>query len=187
MQHFGSIRALQTIGLAIILLSLSNFALLSNHDVASETSNGFTKAGNSNQSEILRLPKPIFVVGYPKVGTSSIHAMFACSGIKSSHYCCCGSNRTHTHCNDARSFAQCMRSNHQRKRPILEGCGDYDVYAQMDGELGKKMYLPQHFTLQELHDYAPSATFLLNLRPAEDWVKSVSVSQIKTFHMFQIL
>jgi hypothetical protein len=85
---------------------------------------------------------PVFVVGLPKVGTSSIHAMFECNGIKSSHYCCCGSNRTHTHCNDGgRTFAECMRKNIKQKRPILEGCGDYNVYAQMDAEHGKSAYM----------------------------------------------
>jgi hypothetical protein len=91
---------------------------------------------NKQQSQI-PFSTPIFIVGLPKVGTSSIHAMFACSGIRSSHYCCCGSNRTHTHCNDGgRSFSECMRENMKSQRPILEGCGNYDVYAQMDAELG---------------------------------------------------
>jgi hypothetical protein len=89
----------------------------------------------------VRFPHPsklILVI----VGTSSIHAMFQCSGMKSSHYCCCGSNRTHTHCNDSgRSFSDCMRENTKFQRPILEGCGDYDVYAQMDGEVGSSKLL----------------------------------------------
>lgn len=123
-------------------------------------------------------PKPIFVVGFPKVGTTSIHAMFTCAGVKSSHYCCCGSNRTHTHCRDGggngRTFSECMRANKKAHRPILEGCGDYEVYAQMDAELGSSIYLPQHFDLELLHDYSPDATFLLNLRPAHDWMNSVT-------------
>ena len=69
-----------------------------------------------------------------------------------------------------------MRSNQKRKRPILEGCGDYQVYAQMDGEVGNRIFLPQHFLLGALHEYAPNATLILNLRPAADWVHSVSVS-----------
>ena len=90
---------------------------------------------------VLKLPTPIFVVGFPKAGTSSIHAMFQCNGVRSSHYCCCGSNRTHTHCNDGgRSFAECMRDNIKQKRPILKDCGDYTVYAQMDAEVGNSTY-----------------------------------------------
>jgi hypothetical protein len=76
----------------------------------------------------LRQKTPIFVVGLPKVGTTSIHHMFQCNGVKSSHYCCCGSNRTHTHCNDGgRLFSECMRKNMKQKRPILQDCGTYDV------------------------------------------------------------
>jgi hypothetical protein len=76
----------------------------------------------------LRQKTPIFVVGLPKVGTTSIHHMFQCNGLKSSHYCCCGSNRTHTHCNDGgRLFSECMRKNMKQKIPILQGCGTYDV------------------------------------------------------------
>lgn len=124
------------------------------------------------------LPTPIFVVGFPKVGTTSIHAMFTCGGVKSSHYCCCGSNRTHTHCNgdvgDGRTFSDCMRANKKTRQPILEGCGDYEVYAQMDAELGSSIYLPQHFDLELLHDFSPNATFLLNLRPANEWMNSVT-------------
>lgn len=67
-----------------------------------------------------------------------------------------------------------MRTNKKAKRPILEGCGDFDVYAQMDAELGSSIYLPQHFDLELLHEYAPHATFLLNLRPAHAWMKSVT-------------
>jgi hypothetical protein len=36
------------------------------------------------------------------------------------------------------------------------------------------MFLPQHFQLDLLHDFAPNASFLLNLRPAQDWVNSVT-------------
>ena len=121
----------------------------------------------------LKLPTPIFVVGMPKVGTSSIHEMFRCHSIKSSHYCCCGSNRTHTHCNDGKLFSVCMMENKKANKPILQDCGDYDVYAQMDAEHRKGMFLPQHFELERLHEFAPSATFILNMRPAADWISSV--------------
>jgi hypothetical protein len=98
----------------------------------------------SRPLRVLRQPTPtppIFVVGLPKVGTTSIHNMFACSGVASSHYCCCGSNRTHTHCNDivghSMTMSNCIQTNLKAKKPILEGCGAYTVYAQMDAEFAK--------------------------------------------------
>jgi len=122
----------------------------------------------------LKRNKPIFVVGFPKTGTTSIHSMFSCAGLKSSHYCCCGSPFTHTDCKGGRTISACIRDNRKRGRPILEGCGEYDVYAQMDAEVGRSIHLPQHSDLDLLHAYAPHATFLLNLRPAEEWRKSVT-------------
>ena len=62
---------------------------------------------------------------------------------------------------------------------ILHGCGDYDFYGQIDAETSGQddalyeLFLPQHFHLEELHKAAPTATFLLNVRPPEEWAKSV--------------
>jgi hypothetical protein len=36
------------------------------------------------------------------------------------------------------------------------------------------MFLPQRFQMEELHASAPTSTLVLNLRPARDWVKSVT-------------
>ena len=160
--------------LAVVLVAGVNFwlsrAAIENREAIEEQQHRFytTEGGNGD----VRLP--ILVVGFPKVGTTSIHASFVCGGYRSSHYCCCGSNRTHTHCDGGPTFSDCMRANKKAQRPILEGCGDYDVYAQMDAELGSGIYLPQHFDLELLHEYAPEATLLLNVRPAEAWMKSVT-------------
>lgn len=156
----------------------SSLELLSVNNHNNYNYNNHDKNVDSTEQR-LRLPTPIIVVGLPKVGTSSIHAMFTCSGHKSSHYCCCGSNKTHTDCKggggtNPRTFAVCIRDNLKASKPILENCGDYEVYAQLDAESGKSIYLPQHDHLEELHNYAPNATFVLNLRPAQDWVDSVT-------------
>jgi hypothetical protein len=140
------------IGVAILLVVCFNIHLSSNVTSVDDDSKAqlpppMTKDGTIKQSprdtptvaspnppirfppkQHLRQKTPIFVVGLPKVGTTSIHHMFQCNGVKSSHYCCCGSNRTHTHCNDGgRLFSECMRKNMKQTRPILESCGTYDV------------------------------------------------------------
>lgn len=89
--------------------------------------------------------QPVFVVGLPKSGTTSIHQMFQCSSniYRSQHYCCCGSNRTHTRCDDVEGgqlMAECMRKNLKSNRSILSGCGSYDVYAEMDAEFGNSKF-----------------------------------------------
>lgn len=127
--------------LAIVLVVVLNFYLseIAQNEVAA-TMPLLPEVVSSRLQQsptVLKLPTPVFVVGFPKTGTSSIHEFFQCGGIKSSHYCCCGSSRTHTHCNDGgRTFGECMRDNIKSKLPILQGCGDYSVYAQMDAELG---------------------------------------------------
>jgi hypothetical protein len=36
-----------------------------------------------------------------------------------------------------------------------------------------RMFFPQHFNLEDIHQSYPNATFLLNLRPFDSWIKSV--------------
>jgi hypothetical protein len=69
-----------------------------------------------------------FVVGFPR-GTTSIWDSFHCSDRRST--CCCGTRVitslwTSTH-------AKCILRNMANERPMLQGCGDYQVY-QLDGE-----------------------------------------------------
>lgn len=87
-----------------------------------------------NATLVLKLPTPIIVVGYPKSGTTSVWDFFSCSGLRTQHYCCCGDTHDHPPCS-SNSMAHCILKNiAARKENVLEGCGDYDVYAQIDGE-----------------------------------------------------
>jgi hypothetical protein len=150
----------------------------------------------------LKLPTPVFVVGYPKSGTTSIWNFFNCSGIVSQHFCCCGDKSAHPPC-ETTTMAKCILRNMAKNRPMLEGCGDYQMYAQLDGERpiysasqGQKgvllnngtlevhsrtprgqsslmrHFLPQHFHLEEIHQHAPSATYVLPLRDPLVWANS---------------
>jgi hypothetical protein len=51
-------------------------------------------------------------------------------------------------------------------RPFSTICS---IYLSIAG-----LFLPQRFQLDHLHEYAPNSTFILNLRPSADWVRSVS-------------
>ncbi len=149
---------------------------------------------------------PIFQVGLPKSGTTTVAMAFQCSGIHTSHYCCCGSNQTHPPCFDkpkhynimnttvrhpSSSMGQCVYDNLQAHRPLLEDCGSYNFYGQLDAEIGKHViFLPQHDHLLKLHEMAPDATLLLTLRQSpNDWAKSVlswfglGIRFRKTFHL----
>jgi hypothetical protein len=158
-------------------------------------------AGEHNQvlqsiAPSIKLPKPIMVVGFPKAGTSSIFRFFECSGLKSMHWYCCG-DQVDPQKGGPHHIASCMLKNLQRGLPILYKCGYYDVFAELNGPRkriynesgqpgsllddgtydfkgpGNRLFFPQHHYINELHQQYPTATFILNLRPVDEWVASV--------------
>jgi hypothetical protein len=144
----------------------------------------------------IKLPKPIMVVGFPKAGTSSIFNFFKCSGLKSMHWYCCG-DQVEPQTGGPHLMASCMLKNVQRGLPILYKCGHYDLFAELNGPRkrmynesgqpgyllddgtydfqgpGNRLFFPQHHYINELHQQYPNATFILNLRPVDEWVDSV--------------
>ena len=100
------------------------------------------------EPEINGLPLPVINLGLPKSGTTSLHDFFKCAtGYNVSHWSCKRATRENTHFGEAPSqcesnttqlFGQpcgsCIRENLFEKRPPLEGCGDYQVWTQIDFE-----------------------------------------------------
>ena len=107
----------------------------------------------------------VFVIGLPKTGTTSLHAFFKCGGLSSSHWRCGGQTRC----------GECIKSNIQRGRPPVQGCGDFDVYAQMDvnADGNHPCYFPQIDALDVLYTHYPTATYIFNTRPFEHWNRSI--------------
>lgn len=172
----------------------------------------------------LKLPTPIIVMGLPKSGTTSISAYFRCGRIASSHFSCeiaeedVGSKEDGadswrncrlppTRGTDAGSFplcAVCIERNILQGWPPLEGCGPYDVFAELDSaehplpsvtsskrnlrswpswsqllsvsasDVQPLCSYPQITHLDAIHDAYPNATFILNTRPVGHWIRSVS-------------
>ena len=113
---------------------------------------------------------PVIGVGLPKSGTTSVFDFFACGGLNASHWKCGSSG----------FCGRCMHDNLVQGRPLLEGCGDYDVFAEInitpqDNALHHvdDCYFPQVSNLTELYDAAPNATWVLTVRPTANWVASV--------------
>ena len=149
-----------------------------------------------SESPSLRLPKPIFVVGFPKAGTSSLFTFFHCSGLKSMHWFCCDP-QDDPQAGGPQLMASCMLRNLQQNLPILYRCGNFDVYTEINGPRkfmlnesghkgylqddgsfdfngpGSRIFLPQHYYLDKIHDQYPNSTFVLNMRPAGAWTNSV--------------
>ncbi len=108
-------------------------------------------------------------------------------------------------------MAGCMLQNIVNNRSIFEECGDFDVYAEINGprsiirkklrrkhinmsnetgvlqddgtadlksydpltDSSTRIFFPQYFNLDDMHESYPNATFILNTRPFESWIKSV--------------
>lgn len=141
---------------------------------------------------------PILVVGLPKAGTSSLFEFFHCHGVYSQHWYCCGPQDRADQpgsggpIHGPSYMSHCLLENLESgSSSILDGCGDYDAYTELNGphlipadskstkrqqkqqKLPDGIFLPQVYHMQELYDAAPTATWILNLRPVDDWVRSV--------------
>jgi len=127
-------------------------------------------------------PLPYIIVGMPKSGTTTIHDYFQCGKAhRTSHFICKG----HTHaCATClpNVCAVCMRDNFIKNgpsSPLMEGCGDWDVYTELDACMMLKnpqnpvCYYPQVTDLEGIHASHPGATFILNLRNVDRWIGSV--------------
>jgi hypothetical protein len=88
----------------------------------------------------------------------------------------------------------------KKNHTFFEGCGadDIEVFTELNGPRrqvvdrdtrksgyllengtftyegpGARIFFPQHFYLQEIHEDFPNATWILNIRPVETWIQSV--------------
>jgi len=111
-----------------------------------------------------KLQKPYFNLGFPKMGTSSLHNFFECGGLNSVHF----------RCNRADSCARCMRQSVEAGGLPLDLCEmssrKIDMYAQMDDGI----YFPQIELLDELVAGYPKATLFLTFRSIEKWYNSLN-------------
>lgn len=156
--------AVKWIGLLTFICLLRQFVLLAKQNVSVPTLELGSVSFVPQPSRPTRLlPTPILLMGMPKTGTSTVHAFFERSGYRSSHY----------RCIDRLYCGLCIRAALQKGQPALKSCGDYEVWAQMDVENLGQCHFPQIVNLEELHNEAPNATFVLTHRNMTRWAKSV--------------
>ena len=111
----------------------------------------------------LALAAPLVVnLGLPKSGTSSLHDFYGCMGVRSSHWKCKGKQ----------SCGECMIPFLEQNEDPYTPCGNYTVFTQIDMENHPHCLFPQITHLPALFEFAPTATYTLPLRPADDWVRS---------------
>ncbi|EED90068.1 predicted protein [Thalassiosira pseudonana CCMP1335] len=107
-----------------------------------------------------RLPKPFINVGMPKMGSTSLHSFFCCGNYTSSHW----------ECGKGKGLcADCMKRAVVKDTPPLRSCGNFDSWMQMD----RDVFFPQIEMLNEIHNEAPNATYVLTFRDMNAWNNSL--------------
>jgi len=129
-------------------------------DVASFFNQKCLKARRDTVMEFNNLPKPYINLGFPKMGTSSLHSFFKCGGLTSTHYSC---GKKSEKC------SLCTKHSVEAGLPPLALCGEADMYAQLDNG----QYFPQIELLEEFIHGHPNATFFLTFRSMEKWYQSL--------------
>jgi hypothetical protein len=191
------------------LIKLGGILTSSGHDTKTDRSPKWEpEIPRFTAPDTLKLPKPIINVGFPKAGTSSIFSFFHCNGLKGQHWFCCEEQNHPAGTKHRHLMSRCILENlienhrfqlniSRPRKDILEGCGDYDFYSEINGprvfegsrfrilnddgthdtrshtKREPRLILPQHHYLEDLHAQFPNATFILNLRPTHEWVESV--------------
>jgi hypothetical protein len=157
----------------------------------------FDVAKYLQENELSALPKPWIHIGMPKTGTTTLEKFWKC-GLNQQHFddfvshsTCKVSSETlrtkafngsgipsdpHASCPSKRIrpcelCGWCMNQAKNLSLPLLESCGNYTAWAQMDSE--EACYFPQLSALDLIHKEAPQATFVFMLRDIDKWVHSV--------------
>ena len=101
--------------------------------------------------------KKIFIIGFNKIGTRSLHIYFSANGIKSVHW-------------DKAKLASTIDFNYKNNKNILEGYENYTAFSDMeDSARNIYAYLTYY---KEFDKQYPESKFILNIRYIEDWIKS---------------
>ena len=98
--------------------------------------------------------------GFPKMGTTSIHGFFGCSGYTT----------THLRCTHANYCAKCMKESVDEGLPPLFKCTKElgfmsDAFSQIDGNTNEGNFFTQIDLLEDFVRGYPNATFILTFSP----------------------
>lgn len=99
----------------------------------------------------------IFIIGFNKTGTRSLHNFFQKNQIKSIHW-------------DRGRIARRIKNNYNNNIPLLNEYNEYIVFSDMEDY--KKLNYAHIDYYQELYRQYPNSKFILNIRDVENWIKS---------------
>ena len=127
--------------------------------------------GNISSSQ-LELSLPILNVGYPKCGSSTLTVYFHCIGLKKASHGQEGHKFYGMTKHGVSPFHAASHSKGREFVPRKTHGKVNDAYLQLDSNFGPGMY-PQIQLLDEMHEFQPNSTFIMNFRPIFDWINSV--------------
>ena len=97
--------------------------------------------------------KKIFVIGFNKCGTRTLHQFFKANNLRTYHV---GMNYS--------EFTTQVETNLTEGRPILDGLGNYVVFCDMPEKVFKDF--------KRIDKDYPNSYFILNSRPIDKWILS---------------
>ena len=102
----------------------------------------------------------IFIIGFNRCGTSSLHRFFKRAGYRSLHW-------------DRGRLAMTMERNARAGAPIMAGYEDHEVFSDMFYHcVHVSIHANRYF--REIAEQEPDARFILNVRDEDRWVQSLS-------------
>jgi hypothetical protein len=102
---------------------------------------------------------PILNLGMPKGGSTTLQAFFNCAGWNTGH----------------NQEGGCMERSLRAGKPPIAGCRltkGKQALLQLDVQIPPQCFFPQISFLDEIHQEKPHATFVMNFRPVDDWIRS---------------
>lgn len=105
----------------------------------------------------------IFLIGFNKCGTTSLHSFFERNSIPSVHW---GHNQ----------LAVQIYKNKHLNQPLLTGIDQYTAYSDMEAVIGQgshpRLLLFAHREFKLLDQHYGNSLFILNTRDQNDWIRS---------------
>lgn len=115
----------------------------------------------------------IFVIGFPKCGTTSLHYSFINKGISSIHWAKNPDNLINL-------VGISIKTAKKDNVPLLSYVNDYKAFSQMETCLNDELcYWPQLVDVPTLDKQYPKSKFIFNDREISKWIKSISSWVIK--------
>ncbi|MFM8986086.1 MAG: sulfotransferase [Planctomycetia bacterium] len=109
----------------------------------------------------------IFVVGFNKTGTKSLHFFLTANGYRSVH----GKQKPWHGLIQQPFIAVTMEDNLAAGRPVLSGLESYRAYSDLTYDTATR-HIEANAFFREFHAAAPDAYFIFNDRPVEHWLRS---------------